>query len=198
MDVPPIPPEAAQYERMLVREAHAQWGLDAPISTFAAQIHQESGWRSTAKSKYASGLAQFTPATAEWISKVYPASLGAPAPYSPGWAIRALIVYNRRLFGAISPLSAPLPQVPDCDRWALALSGYNGGPGWVSRDRKLTAQLGGNPDAWWGEVENHSTRAEWAFRENRDYPRKILLRWESLYFDAGWGGRVCGQQSMQP
>src|SRR5688572_15590130 len=45
-----IPPDAKRYKRDLIRNARAIWGLDAPTSTFAAQIHQESGWRVDAKS----------------------------------------------------------------------------------------------------------------------------------------------------
>ena len=38
----------------------------------------------------ASGLAQFIPRTAEWISGIYPNELGERA-YNPTWAIRALV-----------------------------------------------------------------------------------------------------------
>ncbi|HBP0975427.1 TPA: lytic transglycosylase domain-containing protein, partial [Pseudomonas aeruginosa] len=34
-----IPTAAEQYRRTLVRSAHAEWGLSAPIATFAAQVH---------------------------------------------------------------------------------------------------------------------------------------------------------------
>lgn len=32
-----------QYRRDLTRSARLVWGLDAPVATVAAQIHQESG-----------------------------------------------------------------------------------------------------------------------------------------------------------
>lgn len=32
-----------QYRRDLTRSARLVWGLDAPVATMAAQIHQESG-----------------------------------------------------------------------------------------------------------------------------------------------------------
>lgn len=64
-----IPTAAEQYRRTLVRSAHAEWGLSAPIATFAAQVHQESRWRADARSPVgAQGLAQFMPGTAEWIA----------------------------------------------------------------------------------------------------------------------------------
>ena len=34
-----IPARAGQYRAVLIREARAVWGLDAPTATFAAQIH---------------------------------------------------------------------------------------------------------------------------------------------------------------
>ena len=66
-------------------------------------------------------------------------------------------------------------------RWAGILSSYNGGLGWLQRDQRLTAELGANPARWFGHVELYSTRSAAAFAENRDYVRRILLRWRPLY-----------------
>ncbi|MBM4321600.1 MAG: lytic transglycosylase domain-containing protein, partial [Deltaproteobacteria bacterium] len=95
-----------------MREAEARWGLGAPVSRFAAQLQAESSWRPTASSGVADGLAQFTPGTAAWISRAYP-ELGPPAPFSPRWALRALVLYDRHLFEAITGTAT------DCDRWAM-------------------------------------------------------------------------------
>jgi len=61
------PPQAAlQYRSLLIRTAHADWGLDAPVAVFAAQVHQESAWRPDAVSHVgAQGLAQFMPAASQ-------------------------------------------------------------------------------------------------------------------------------------
>lgn len=182
---PGIPRRARRYYRLLYGESRLVWGLDAPVSLFAGQIHQESGWRPDAQSPYAGGLAQFTPATADWMQDLFPSSLSGADPYNPSWAVRALVRYDDWLY---SRLKSQADGIPDCDRWAMALSGYNGGAGWVSRDRKLTVRAGGNPDRWWGHVANYTARADWARKENRAYPRKILYRWEPLYRSAGWGG----------
>ena len=40
-----VPQAAQQHRALLVRTAHAAWGLDAPVAVFAAQVHQESAWR---------------------------------------------------------------------------------------------------------------------------------------------------------
>ncbi|TVR65441.1 MAG: lytic transglycosylase domain-containing protein [Candidatus Competibacteraceae bacterium] len=181
-----VPERANQYRRLLIQAAHLQFGLDAPISLFAAQVHQESAWRPAARSPFAEGLTQFTPDTSKWIASVYPQSLGPAQPYSPKWALNAMARYNRHLYDRI------LRAAADCDRWAMTLAAYNGGPGWITRDRRLAAQRGADPNRWWGHVEHHSPRARWAFKENRDYPQRIIHRHQPLYLRAGWGGpAVC-------
>lgn len=177
-----IPREAARYQRQLMREAQAVWGLKAPVAVFGAQIHQESGWRADARSKFAGGLAQFTPDTADWIGGLYK-DLGKAEPFNPSWAMRAMVRYDRHL---MDKFEAATP----CDRWAFTLAAYNGGAGWVNRDRSMAVREGADPLRWWGHVENHSPRAEWAFKENRGYPRRILLDLQPRYLR--WGeGVVC-------
>lgn len=174
------PAAAKPHQRTLVRTAHNAWGLDAPVATFAAQIHQESMWRVDAKSPVgAQGMAQFMPATSEWISGLY--RWGEAQPYNPGWSMRALVTYDRWLWVRIKALD-------DCERMAMTLSAYNGGLGWVYRDQRLAAAAGKDPARWFGHVEHHSARAGWAMWENRGYPRNILTRWQPLY--AHWGPGV--------
>lgn len=181
-----IPNAAKQHRAILVRSAHAVWGLDAPIATFAAQVHQESRWRIHARSPVgAEGLAQFMPTTTEWIASAYPRTLANPQPYNPGWAMRALVQYDRWIFER-------LPATAQCERWAMVLSAYNGGLGWVKRDRKLASEKGSDQLIWFNSVERFNAgRSAANFRENRHYPRVILSRWEPMYVGAGWGNGVC-------
>jgi soluble lytic murein transglycosylase-like protein len=175
------PREAQRYQRDLTRNARLVWGLDAPVATFAAQIHQESGWRANARSPVgAEGMAQFMPGTSTWISGAYP--LGTPEPYNPSWALRALVTYDRHLWDRIKAADS-------CSRMAMTLSGYNGGLGWVYRDQQLAARSQLDRGRWFGNVERvNAGRSAAAFRENRGYPRNILLRWQPTY--ANWGGGV--------
>lgn len=184
---PSVPHEALAYQRTLVRQAHQVWGLNAPVATMAAQIHQESAWNPNARSPYADGLSQFTPGTADWIAKLYPQDLGDKAPYSPQWAIAALVRYDRLLYEGTSYAAT------ECDRWAMTLSSYNGGAGWLNRDRRLcAAAVGCDPSRWWWNIENYTGRAAWAKKENRGYPRRILLILEPVYLSTGWPGtRTC-------
>jgi hypothetical protein len=181
-----IPGNAARYRQQLIQAAQSVMGLDAPIAVLAGQIHQESAWRPDVCSKYACGLTQFTKDTADWISGKY-ADLSANNRMSPRWAIMALVRYDDYLFG-LADFAAT-----DFDRWAFALSGYNGGWGWVGRDRKICkAAPGCDSTRWFGHVENHTRRADWAKKENRHYPDAILRRWQPLYAE-GWmiDGMVC-------
>lgn len=175
-----IPAEAERHRGYLTREARFVWGMGAPVATFGAQVHQESAWKPDARSRFAAGLAQFTPGTADWIGGVYP-DLAHRAPLDPRWALRALVRYDRWLWDRLDAASA-------CDRMAFTLAGYNGGLGWIAREKRAAASVGADPDRWWAQVERHCLRAEWACRENRDYPRKILLGWQPLY--AAWGPGV--------
>lgn len=177
------PNQAAQYQRTLTRESYAVWGLNAPIPVFAAQIHQESQWKTTALSPVgAQGLAQFMPKTADWISLLYP-ELADNQPYNPDWALRALVRYNRYNYEQINART-------ECDRMAFMLSAYNGGLGWVQRDKRKAKAQGLDPLIYWQNVELvNSGRSRANFAENRGYPKRIIYRWQPLYIN--WGIPQC-------
>lgn len=184
MSAPHIPPQANQHRALLTREARAQWGMDAPVATFAAQIHQESTWREDAVSPVgAQGLAQFMPSTSRWLPQVAPET-GAPMPFSPSWSIRAMVTYDRWLWRRVRAAS-------DCDRMAMTLSAYNGGLGWVQRDQFLAESIGMNPRLWSHVAMVNSGRSAANFRENRGYPTRILNVLTNLYRVAGWGKGAC-------
>jgi hypothetical protein len=186
-----IPEHSAQYRLQINREAARYFGLDASPARLAAQLHQESGWRADAASPFAQGLAQFTPATAKWLPEVCP-GVGEPDPWDPSWSIRAQACYNHWLYRRVKPLpGAHAGELSACSRWAYTLRAYNGGEGWITRERRAAAADGADPNNWLG-VEPYRVRALWAWRENTDYPRRILLRLEPAYALAGWSGQaVC-------
>lgn len=176
------PRESLKYKRDLIRHSQNIVGLNSPIPMFASQIHQESYWNFRAQSKYAHGLTQFTPETAEWIVKVFP-DLIKPNVFNPLWAIRAMIKYDMWLYKRIKANT-------ECDKWAMVMSSYNGGLGWLLRDKKLARVKGLDPFLWWDNVEKTSNRAGWAFRENREYPHRILHKHQPRY--RMWGTKyVC-------
>ena len=178
------PPQAAlQYRDDVIRNARLEWGMAAPVADFAAQLHQESGWRPDAVSPVgAQGLAQFMPATADWISQLMP-GLNSREPFNPAWAIRALVSYDRWLWQRVSATDS-------CERMAMALSGYNGGLGWVQRDKRLASQQGLDSTRWFGHVATvNAGRSTANWRENRHYPQRILHELAPRYLT--WGGGSC-------
>lgn len=180
-----VPLVAEHYQALLTRTAHAEGGLSAPVSTFAAQIQQESGWNPHAQSGVgAKGMAQFMPGTADFVERLNTHLAGADV-YNPGWALRALVVYDLWLLARVQGGSL-------CDRWAMTLAAYNGGLGWVYRDQALAASRGFNKLVWWGAVATvNAGRSKASFRQNRDYPHRILIVYEPQYVAAGWGAGVC-------
>ncbi|MBK5942725.1 transglycosylase SLT domain-containing protein [Halorhodospira halophila] len=167
-----IPEQAGQWQREVTRAVQAEHGLSGPVALHGALIHQESRWRPDAESPVgAQGLAQIMPQTAEHIGEL----VGEPVdPLDPRQAIRAMSAYTAWLHG----------QIDAADRWAMTLSAYNGGIGWLQRDR---AQAD-DPARWWCSVEGVQTRGDAAQEENRDYVREVMLRYQGRYLRAGWRG----------
>lgn len=179
-----IPPESVRYRLQVERAAGEQFGLDASAARLAAQLHQESSWRADARSPYAEGLAQFTPATAHWLPQVCP-SVGTPDPWDAGWSIRAAACYDAWLYHRAEGATP-------CDRWAMTLSAYNGGEAARDRESRLAYEARDDPARWFGQVDQYRSRSAAAWRENRNYVRRILLTLEPAYLAAGWPGQaVC-------
>lgn len=175
-----VPPAAAAYRADLVRTARAVWGLEAPVAVFAAQVHQESGWRPGAVSQVgAQGLAQFMPGTTRWIAGLDPALRDAQ-PFSPPWALRALVTYDQYLYRL-----APAAYGPH-DRMWVALRAYNGGMGhWQAEARNapggLAAATRAAVDAACGTARRHRVHCA----ENLGYPQRILISLQPRYL--AWG-----------
>lgn len=179
------PPASHQYRAEMTRSALRVFGPDAPVATLAAQIDVESRWRPDARSPVgALGIAQFMPTTAEDMAAKHRAC--APAdPMNPLWGFRCRDLYMRQQMATLRDMADGLTE---CDRWGLGSKAYNGGIGWVNRDRRLTAQAGDNPDRW-AEVNRHNAgRSAAAFRENSAYFPKMLARQDRY---ATWGRGVC-------
>lgn len=177
------PIESRQFQRPLIRSARATWGASAPVALFAAQVHAESSWNSAARSPVgALGLAQFMPATADWIDDAYP-DLGPNQPANPDWALRALTRYDLHLYERVH-------SVDDCNRHAFMLAAYNGGLKWVERDQALAGQQGLEALRYWGSVEQvNAGRSAAAWKENRGYAPRIIYKLQARYLS--WGGSVC-------
>ncbi|GAB2927562.1 transglycosylase SLT domain-containing protein [Rheinheimera gaetbuli] len=180
-----IPREAKIHQRTLIRSARAHWGLDAPVATFAAQIHQESRWHVGARSPVgAEGLAQFMPATSEWFARINPQDLTTAQPFNPAWSMRALVLYNAWNHKRIVARD-------NCNRWSFTLSAYNGGLGWVQRDQALASASGADGLVYNAVAPFNAGRSAASISENRHYVTTIINQWQPLYVQAGWGHGVC-------
>jgi soluble lytic murein transglycosylase-like protein len=181
--VTPPPQAAAQYRDTLTRYALVTWGLTAPVATFAAQIEQESAWNPEAVSRVgAAGLAQFMPATGKWIVEVYP-HLGDHQPLNPVWAMGAMVQYNRHLYNRVAGTN-------HCERMAKTLSAYNGGLAWIPKAEAAAEKAGLDPARWFDHVETvNPGRSAGNYLENKNYPRRILLKLEPKYSE--WGKGSC-------
>lgn len=132
-----------------------------------AQITVESAWRPDVCSRFACGLAQFTPATWGDIAPLTRPSCADQQETDPACSIRAQIVYMQRLLRRYTDSERR-------DQWAFAWAAYNGGAGWISREkRQCRKRPGCDPARWYANVADQCIRAAWACRENRAYPRKI-------------------------
>ncbi|MGP1684388.1 MAG: transglycosylase SLT domain-containing protein [Giesbergeria sp.] len=174
-----VPPHAVRYRLDLVRQAQAQWGLQAPVAALAAQVHQESGWRPGAVSHAgAQGMAQFMPATARWWCARGGEAAADCLPLNPRWALRAMVGYDKFLYDRTPA------RLARYDRLWLALRGYNGGEGhWQAEGRStgLAAPTRAQIDAACGAARRHPTHCA----ENLGYPRRILLVLQPRY--RTWG-----------
>jgi hypothetical protein len=164
-----------RYRTLLVREARAVHGINAPAPMYMAQIRQESSCREGVTAwDNGRGLAQFMDGTAKQVAVLHP-ELGPPDPYNPRWAIRALVRYNRWIYQRVKGKD-------ECHRWAATLKGYNAGPGYV-----MQAQIKSlDPLTWFGVTEFVPTRQSAEnFEYSRLYPRKILFKHQPLYTNLG-------------
>lgn len=180
------PQNAYKYKRLLIKEVRAEHGLNGPVALHAGLIHQESRWNPSAKSPVgASGLAQFMPATADWMGQIDRRLVGSKT-LDPQWSIRAMVVYT-------SWLNDRFKGYDKCQKWAFSLSGYNGGIGWVWKDQKLAESAGDDDKVWFDSVEKYSDRSDAAFKENRHYVDVIINKWQPKYFNNGFnqGGYIC-------
>ncbi|ATE62573.1 lytic transglycosylase [Thauera sinica] len=174
-----IPHAALQHRADLVRAAHTAWGLDAPVAVFAAQVHQESGWRADAVSRVgAHGLAQFMPATAAWWCELHRMSPADCQPRNPKWALRALVGYDRWLWQRASLEGG-------YDRMWATLRAYNGGLGhWQAEARNAASRSRTAIDAACGTARRHASHCP----ENLGYPVRILQVLQPRY--VAWGPGV--------
>ena len=190
-----------QYRTIIARSAYKTFGPDAPVADLTAQAHQESGCKPDAKSKAgAQGLTQFMPATAADMAARHPDVCAPAQPFSPVWSIRCRDRYMREQLQRFADAAT------ESDQWAFALSAYNGGAGWVNRDKLVCTKAPPftcpicDPLRWWDNVELSPDlrRSPANIRENRGYPKRIMCVIAPRYAAAGYGRMIGCPTESQP
>jgi soluble lytic murein transglycosylase-like protein len=178
-----VPFAAQKYRQEMTRSAYRILGPSAPIPLLAGQIHQESAWDKDAKSRVgALGLAQFMPLTAKDMATRFPSECSPANPFSPKWAFNCRDRYMSTLLRATKN-----EQTSTCSNWMFALRAYNGGLGWIRKDQRLTEESGFNRYLWSDVEKFNNGRADWAFEENTEYPRRIF---KHQYRYSTWGSTL--------
>lgn len=173
---PDIPRRALPLILLLAAEAARQGEPADSIPWLAAQIDAESSWDPHAESAYARGLAQFTAATAEDISRWCPDTSLFEHWTVPEWQVRAQICYLR----LIRERWAGSPATSD-DAWMLSFIGYNAGPGWLVREREAAE----DPSRY-ESVREACQRSPERCRETHDHYIPRILELLDLYRRPGW------------
>lgn len=182
----PEPPLGARrWRQELMRASYTTWGLDAPVALFAAQVDQESAWRTAAVSHVgAAGLGQFMPATASWWCRINKMTAEQCRPRNPTWALRALVGYDKWIWDQIGRIPGADEMAPYSRMWAT-LRAYNGGLGhWQAEARAARSLDRLAVDAACGRAKRHRSHC----RENLGYPQRIMVELQPRY--AAWGGIV--------
>jgi hypothetical protein len=184
----PQPPAAAeQYRADVVRSAYRVHGPGAPVAMRGGHLHQESAWDANARSRVgAMGLGQFMPLTAEDMAKHHPAECAPANPFSARWAIECSDLYLRSLRRQMRPMTRT--ELDECTQWVFTLRAYNGGAGWVMRDRSKARDAGADPDDWQQVARFNAGRSAGNFKENTEYAPRIM-RLQERY--RAWGRSVC-------
>lgn len=174
------PSSCVRYQRDVMRAAHAELGLNAPIALFSAQLYQESSCNPQAVSSVgAQGMGQFMPSTSKWWCDLNGLSAAECQPTNPVWSIQALIGYDVWLYDRVKGNT-------EFDRWWAALRAYNGGLGhWQKEAATVRPALDHQTvDAACGKARRHVSFCP----ENLGYPRRILLVLQSRFLS--WGSGV--------
>lgn len=154
-------------------------------SLFAAQIDQESTCRTFAKSPYAYGIAQITPATGKTWSFTICKDLGPYKKYDDHWQLTCAARAMWQLEHDVKY------NIPYCEVMSLALGKYNGGY-WIIWEYEHSGHnLHISRYNVCGKVRlpNGKKRAPWACDENYEYALERIFNRQRNFVELG--GQIC-------
>ncbi len=164
----------AGFDRHFRHYGKRYWGPTFDWRLLKAQAWAESGLREKVVARDGGrGIAQFMPATARWVAK---AAHVPNKPLTAKWGIAMQAFYLRQIFKGTQRAGFKGPD-PEC--FALALAGYNSGPGNARRAWRLARK-----PKWWCLVarQYHRVTGRWA-RITIKYVGRI--RWAYLQMRKG-------------
>lgn len=163
------------------------FGPNPPCANVLALVETESRFNPEALSnKGAAGPGQFIAATAAGMCRNYPNELCPPRPNDWDWSAKAIARHLKESMDRLASSTAS-----ECSAGLMSLSEYNGGPAALGRERALCQVDGGcDTTRWFLNVELQKSRADWAYKENRDYVFRVFQRSEK-YVNAGMGRSWC-------
>lgn len=166
------------------------WGIRGLVLSYAtnpsrtwAQIEQESSCRARVKSwDNGIGLAQFTgKKNTEWIARTYCSDLGMPKPELAEWSVKCMDRYM---------LSFKNKGLTICQGWRFDEAAYNGGQGWLNKEKKAASKEGEDPRNYWSVRTFCDTtgRSSKSCGWNREYTEHIDRRQKKY---TTYGGNIC-------
>lgn len=166
--IPTQSAEACPVYRTEIIRATRQYLPTVSASLIAAQALQESSCNPLARSQAgAVGIMQIMPGTARDIERT--CKLPGFSPLNPRTAIIGGVCYDAIVRKIVGPMN-------DSQEWSKAMfRAYNGGAGYVLKERKLARELG------FDDTSNdllsklcHQFRSESSCDENTKYPIRIF------------------------
>ena len=172
---------------MLCKHLASVFGPNPPCADVLALVETESAFNAEAMSRVgAKGPGQFMPTTAKGMCRNYPTKLCPPKPNDWGWSALAIAYHLKESMDRLTDNTAS-----ECSAGLMSLSEYNGGPVALGRERALCqVDSGCDSTRWFLNVELEKSRADWAFKENRDYVFRVFQR-SQKYMLAGMGRSWC-------
>jgi soluble lytic murein transglycosylase-like protein len=168
---------AAATYREEIETYTAQYLPNVSSGLIAGQIHQESKWNKEAVSRSgAGGLLQVMPATARDIA------ISCQIPgfdrFNPQHALKGGICYDAQVRKWVGTFSSRT------DQNMAMLAAYNGGAGYIIKQRRAAVAAGLDKGVWKNVVKWCGLyRSRPSCDENNGYAPSIM-KWQKLYFSS--------------
>ena len=134
------PPKRAQKYEEVAKWAYTRCGVSPKYrSWLGSQIEAESAYNPQARSIYARGLAQNTPENEEDLLRRYPELRKYANKLDPRWQLLGQCLMMKRLMENLTGSEYK-------DDFRISARSYNGGVGWIIKERRLARKNSQDPN----------------------------------------------------